>query len=193
MEDIATEAGVAKGTIYRYFEDKEELYLALLTRASGQFVRRIEAKIKGSGSARSRLEAAVGDILSYFYEQPHLLDLIQLAEVMLRPGTTFPWQQTRDELLRLVLELFEEGRIRGEFEIQDPELSALMLLGGLRSVIRFAKKARPRDLACKITAYFIHGAWERAPCHAPTEAPRALANQALASSAVRPNVTANGD
>ncbi len=27
VEDIATEAGVGKGTIYRYFKDKEELYL----------------------------------------------------------------------------------------------------------------------------------------------------------------------
>src|SRR5687767_3152762 len=26
MEDIALKAGVAKGTIYRYFEDKEDLY-----------------------------------------------------------------------------------------------------------------------------------------------------------------------
>ena len=29
MDDIASQAGVAKGTVYRYFRDKEDLYLAL--------------------------------------------------------------------------------------------------------------------------------------------------------------------
>src|ERR671923_69581 len=34
MEDIAALAEVGKGTLYRYFKDKEELYLALLERAA---------------------------------------------------------------------------------------------------------------------------------------------------------------
>src|SRR5687767_14760762 len=33
MEDVAAHAGVAKGTLYRYFQDKEDLYLALLLSA----------------------------------------------------------------------------------------------------------------------------------------------------------------
>ena len=32
MEDIAAEATVGKGTLYRYFNDKEELFVALLER-----------------------------------------------------------------------------------------------------------------------------------------------------------------
>ena len=33
MEDIAAEAAVAKGTLYRYFADKEQLYRAMLVRS----------------------------------------------------------------------------------------------------------------------------------------------------------------
>ena len=36
MEDIAAAAEVGKGTLYRYFKDKEELYLALLERTAEQ-------------------------------------------------------------------------------------------------------------------------------------------------------------
>jgi hypothetical protein len=39
----------------------------------------------------------VAAILAYFDEQPHLLDLIQRAEVARGSGPEFPWYQTRDE------------------------------------------------------------------------------------------------
>ena len=45
MEDIATAAGVGKGTIYRYFSDKEDLYLALLERASKQMHERLTRSV----------------------------------------------------------------------------------------------------------------------------------------------------
>ena len=45
MEDISAAAGVGKGTLYRYFKDKEELYLALLDRASAQVEERMTAAV----------------------------------------------------------------------------------------------------------------------------------------------------
>ena len=50
MDDVATEAGVGKGTIYRYFEDKDELYLALLDRAGRQLDARIRERVDAAGT-----------------------------------------------------------------------------------------------------------------------------------------------
>src|SRR5437773_2112800 len=94
MEDIAAEAGVGKGTLYRYFSDKDELYLALLKRSSGQFVGRLQEAVERAAGARARLEALVAAILGFFDGQPHLLDLIQRAEVARGLGPGFPWYQT---------------------------------------------------------------------------------------------------
>ena len=55
MEDIAAEAEVGKGTLYRYFMDKDELYFALLTRASRQFLCRLEQSVAQAEGARHRL------------------------------------------------------------------------------------------------------------------------------------------
>jgi TetR/AcrR family fatty acid metabolism transcriptional regulator len=158
VEDIALEAEVSKGTLYRYFKDKEELYTALLARASRSLVVRLQDAVSQAPGARQRLIAIVRTILTYFDAQPHLFDLIQRAEVRHSRGGPFPWQQVRDEGLRLVLAVFAEGHAQGEFTILDPEQAALMLLGGLRAVIRVGKRPRPRDVADRVIDDFLHGA-----------------------------------
>ena len=158
MEDIAERAEVGKGTLYRYFKDKEELYSALLARAADQMSERMQAALEASGP-RARLEAVVGAILDFFVEHPNLLDLIQHAEVMRGPDADLlPWQRTRNENTRLVEELFEDAAREGEFQVEDPHLSALLLLGSLRPVIRWGEKRRRPDLARRIVDQFLYGA-----------------------------------
>ena len=92
MEDIATEAVVGKGTLYRYFKDKEELYDALLERASRQLLGRLRDALGQAGSPRAQFEALVRAVITFFDEHPHLSDLILRAETVVRSGESFPWQ-----------------------------------------------------------------------------------------------------
>jgi AcrR family transcriptional regulator len=169
MEDIAAEAEVGKGTLYRYFSDKEELYLALLARASKQFLGRLERVGRHKEGAGQRLTAMVSAIIGFFDDQPHLFDLIQRAEVM--RVADFSWQQTRDELGRIVRHLFDEGKARGEFVLRDPELAVVMLLGALRSVIRFGTQPRPADLPVRIVETLLHGAVAEQGGRSPRQQP----------------------
>src|SRR5581483_5627436 len=84
MEDIAAAAEVGKGTLYRYFKDKDELFSALLAQAAEQLSARLHEATKQAAPPRRRLEAIVEAILVYFDEHPHLFDLIQHTEVMHR-------------------------------------------------------------------------------------------------------------
>jgi TetR/AcrR family fatty acid metabolism transcriptional regulator len=161
MEDIATAAGVGKGTIYRYFSDKEDLYLALLERAAKQMHERLARSVGNAKSSTGKLRAMVSAILIFFDEQPHLLSLIQREEVL--RGPDFPWKKTRQEMLDLMTGLLEEGNARGEFAVRDPGLLALLLLAGLRGVLRFGKRPRPRDLAQRIVDIFLKGAVAGSP------------------------------
>jgi len=157
MDDLAAEAEVSKGTLYSYFHDKEELYLALLARGSVNLVRALEEAVSVPGGARAKLVAFVDAVIVFFDREPHLFDLIQVVEV-LRRSREFPWQEARDVAARLVHQLLEEGRQRGEFRVADPDLAALMLLGGLRSVLRFGKRPRPRRLAARVVDSILDGA-----------------------------------
>jgi TetR/AcrR family fatty acid metabolism transcriptional regulator len=157
MDDIATEATVGKGTLYRYFPDKEKLYLAVLARASEQYLERIRHALAKQQGPRARLEALVHAIITYFDEQPHLLDLIQRAEVLRAIGTPFPWQEVRERLWALVFDLLEEGKEAGAFEVAAPELAASMLFGGIRIVLRVGKQPRPPNLARQIVDLWLWG------------------------------------
>jgi TetR/AcrR family fatty acid metabolism transcriptional regulator len=160
MEDIAAEAEVGKGTLYRYFADKEELYVALLTRASRQFRELMLAEVGRARTPRGRLRAVVAAIITFFDDQPHVTPLIQRAEVT--HGRDSPWQPIRDILLAQVLAILEEARAAGEFTVADPETAALMLLGGLRSVLLFGRRPRPTRLPEQIVAGWLGGVAEPA-------------------------------
>lgn len=158
MEDIARKVGVGKGTLYRYFDDKEQLYLALLDRAAAGLRRRIEEGLATSAGPRARLETVVAGIMGYFDEHPYLLDLLQHAESRQHSGTLDGWQAVRMENVRTTLAILDEGRRDGLWDIPDPEVPVLMLLGGLRSVLRLSSPPRPPGLAARVVEDFLHGA-----------------------------------
>jgi AcrR family transcriptional regulator len=158
MEDIAAEAEVGKGTLYRYFADKEELYRAMLARSADRWVVRMREIVDGGGPARERLEALVAGVIEHFDSEPHLLDLIQRAEVMADAGAAFPWQEPREVMPRLVRQLLAEAAEEGGFWVRDPDVAMCLLLGGLRAVIRIGKRPRPADLARRIVDTLLDGA-----------------------------------
>jgi AcrR family transcriptional regulator len=157
MEDIAALAEVAKGTIYRYFHDKDELYLALLRLAGDDLQERLTPCHDATLDPRRRLVLLVDTFFTYFDEQPHLFDLITHAEAMQRPGTEFPWQETRSQTFDLTRDIFRAGVAAGQFRLEDPELAMLLLLGGIRNVLRFQPPPRPADIADRVVASFLEG------------------------------------
>jgi len=169
MEDIAATAEVGKGTLYRYFKDKDELYRALLERAAEQVLRRVAESAARPGGPREQLEAFVGALITYFDEQPYLFDLIQHAEMRHHTDADFPWQRARNETIRRSREILTQGREAGLFgSVQDVELAALLLLGGVRAVLRFGGRPRPPDLARRVVDQFCAGiAGRGGPAGAP--------------------------
>jgi AcrR family transcriptional regulator len=156
MEDISTEAGVGKGTLYRYFKDKDELYLALLERAAEQIHPLIEERLRGEIDPVQKLISVIDGLIDFFDEQSHLFELIQQAES--RYGTHNPWQPARLWLIELVKRIFCEAEQQKVFEVHDLETTALMLLGGMKAVIAYGSKPRPERLAEQLVLTVLDGA-----------------------------------
>jgi AcrR family transcriptional regulator len=68
MEEIAQAAGLAKGTLYLYYDSKRELYRAALRAGLVELCETLEKAIAGAGSLPARLEAYVRTKVAYFDE-----------------------------------------------------------------------------------------------------------------------------
>jgi AcrR family transcriptional regulator len=147
MEDIAARAKVGKGTLYRYFGDKDALFHALIERASREYRERLRRAAGCGGSARETLRRIVGMILVFWDERPQVLNLIQRSEVL---RGAFPWAEERSETIRLFGQAMRAGTAQGEFAVDHPETAALLLAGGLRFLVLAGPRPRPVDLADRV-------------------------------------------
>src|SRR2546421_140756 len=76
LEDIAAEAGVGKGTLYIYFQSKEELYFSLIYEGFATLVDRLEAQIADSGCSPTQcLERIVHELVAFAFKNPQLFEL----------------------------------------------------------------------------------------------------------------------
>ncbi len=55
LDEVAQLAGVAKGTLYRYFENKADLYVALLAEGGAVFQERMGEAARSGGTASDRI------------------------------------------------------------------------------------------------------------------------------------------
>lgn len=81
IEDVAREAGIAKGTVYLYFQNKERLFTEVCRHVAQVFLDRAEAAFDRDAPVVERVLAILRAKFSYLYEivhaSPHAVEIIQ--------------------------------------------------------------------------------------------------------------------
>ncbi len=101
MDDIARQAGVTKGTIYLYFENKEAVFKSLVRESIGTTIATVAAQIEGyQGSAREMVRFALGAMANLLVSG----DRVVLPKIIIAESGNFP------ELARFYrFEIIEKG------------------------------------------------------------------------------------
>jgi AcrR family transcriptional regulator len=138
MEEIAAAAGVAKGTLYLYFQGKEELIQALMSRVGENLLQDLETVLDKSGSSREKLQQVVELLLNYL-ERERVLFPVYARDSRReeRPPQKGRWRSLReleDTFVSLITRLFTEGIETGEFVPANPRLLAFLFRGLIRAV-----------------------------------------------------------
>ena len=118
LEDVARRAGVTKGTIYLYFENKEALFKALIRQTIVPVIAKGEALAKSfTGSARDLFERLVREYWRLVGET----SLVGIPKLMMAEANNFPelarfyYEEVVTRGHRLMAGVLERGIKAGEF------------------------------------------------------------------------------
>ena len=125
LDEVASEAGVAKGTIYRYFESKAELYVAVLSQNADAFVERMQQTIDSSLDPELQIRRIGLFYFRHYSENREYFRIFwalenqrligELPEALVRTVTGV-W----DRCLKLLAAQIERGMGEGVFRDCDP-------------------------------------------------------------------------
>ena len=130
LEEIAADAQVAKGTLYLYFENKADLYLALVFESLAPLIQRLELQV----AAAAQTSAIVGiglfitELLKFRVEHPALHEVLRETSPASVEATCGGLKKSMYALLERTL---REGIARGEIVDPAPEATADLILAGV--------------------------------------------------------------
>jgi AcrR family transcriptional regulator len=131
MEDIAERARITKGTIYLYFESKEDLFKSLARQSIGTQIKNVTAYVNGfDGNSADLLRFVLGTV-GHFASTS---DRVVLPKVLLAEAGKFPelaefWRrEVIDRGLGLFTAIIRRGQGRGEFRALPPEHAARLCI-----------------------------------------------------------------
>lgn len=115
-QSLVQALGVGKGTLYRYFASKEELFVAVVNRAIDRLDERIEAAMESVTDSIDRFAAAITAYLKFFDENPAVVELLIQERASFRSSERPIYFQRKDAKAerrqKMLGELIDAGRLR---------------------------------------------------------------------------------
>lgn len=132
VSDVARTAGIADGTVYLYFKNKDDLLTSIFSWAMGEFLSRARAELKTVEGVRQKL-LRFANLHFSLLEQER--DIAIVFQIELRQSTKFMEQFSTTylaEYLQALREIIEEGQRDGSFRKGlNSKLVAKLLFGML--------------------------------------------------------------
>jgi TetR/AcrR family fatty acid metabolism transcriptional regulator len=162
ISKIAKEAGVADGTIYLYFENKEDLLISIFQDKIGHFVRKLKYKLSITNDPAKKLFQIVSAHLRYLETHPDLAIVIQME---IRQSNLYIRKKIGEllqEYLTLIEHVMEQGKQSGDFQQNlDTRLARKMIFGTMDDLVTswvlHQQKYALQEMAKPVYELFVNG------------------------------------
>ncbi len=131
VSDVARTAGVADGTVYLYFKNKDDLLTSIFGWAMGEFLRRVRLELLEISDPRDKIRRFATLHFSLLEQER---DIAIVFQIELRQSTKFMEQFSTTylaEYLQMLREIIEEGQRNGIFRKQLSSMVVTKALFGM--------------------------------------------------------------
>jgi AcrR family transcriptional regulator len=161
MERVAQETGIAKGTVYLHYQDKQELLDAVKESALTPMMTSVDEVFRSDGPPEQKLRALVSRYFAYFDEHRDLFRvLIYEREVIRVQGSRYQSDRYR-HMVQEAARVINDGIRSGAFRQVDAHNVAAMFIESMYALmnqrLRSDKPAPVEQDANLIGDLFIHG------------------------------------
>lgn len=133
---IAREAGVADGTIYLYFENKEDILISLFNEKMGQFIETCRERISAEESVERKLYVLVHAHLGQLASYPEMAIVTQIELRQSNPQVSQGIGDVLKRYFNLIDEIVTEGMETGVFRSDvDVRMARMMIFGTLDETV----------------------------------------------------------
>ena len=161
MERVAQETGIAKGTVYLHYRDKQELLESVKESAIAPMMTALDEAFRSSGTPAEKLRACAERYFAYFDEHRDLFRvLIYEREVIRVQGSRYQSGRYR-HMVQEAARIITEGIRSGAFRHVDAHNVAAMFIESMYALmnqrLRSEKPAAVEEDANLIGDLFIQG------------------------------------
>ena len=139
MQEIADEAGVAKGTIYLYFKDRDELVETTFENAITDLHNRIDTSLRADASLEDNLRASLHQLFDFFRQHGEFFRLYTSHRFPEGSGQQQRRQRRQCEVYKTRTEKFadilRQAMDRNEVRRMDPHRLALFITEGTNAIV----------------------------------------------------------
>ncbi len=118
MDKVAQKAGIAKGTVYLYFKDKNELLEKVLEQGFERMFERIKSKVNTQKGHVEKLRVLIAENINHIYENRYFFKTVFLDEVnvvFLKKKSQESFNLRRKRYTDFIGEIIKSGIESGEF------------------------------------------------------------------------------
>ena len=138
MDDLASEAGIGKGTIYLYFRGKEDLVYSHIDHVIRQLIERLERVLRSGLSPADKIrEMIVLRVMFRFDAVQHFPESLSEMFRDLRTGVLERREHYFREEAKLFAAVLRQGHRAGIFRGTDCSATANAILGATNSLLPF--------------------------------------------------------
>jgi len=155
IKDIAREAKVAEGTLYRHFKSKDDLAWHLFRAHLQQFTQELESKVFAEATAEGRVRSFVEASFAAYESDPELYTYLILRE----HSELDKYAKEDTHPGNIVTRIIEEGQKSGEIKAGDPYVLGSLFVGGVIRVAVVKMYGSIREDLSKYTGYVAESIW----------------------------------